>query len=124
MVVGLITLGRGPEAPRGVVPILTAKSTGVTSGSPLQPLYAAIDSHPATGSLSNVNGVLEPGETVQVSPFWTNVSGSALHVHGNGVRPHGPGGARLHDRGRARPTTARSPPAGPPIATARPATAT
>ena len=82
MVVGLITLGRGPEAPRAVVPILTAKSTGVTSGSPLQPLYAAIDSHPATGSVSNVNGFLEPGETVQVSPFWTNVSGSSLTFTG------------------------------------------
>ena len=100
MVVGLITLGRGPEAPRAVVPILTAKSTGVTSGSPLQPLYAAIDSHPATGTVSNANGVLEPGETVQVSPYWTQRSGSSLDLTRNGVRPDGPGGARVHDRGR------------------------
>ena len=92
MVVGLITLGRGPVAPRAVVPILTAESPGVPSGSPLEPLYAAIDSHPATGSVSNVNGFLEPGETVQVSPFWTNVSGSSQTFTGVASNLTGPAG--------------------------------
>ena len=32
----------------------------------------AVDAHAATGSISNTNGVLEPGETVQVAPSWKN----------------------------------------------------
>jgi S-layer homology domain len=32
----------------------------------------AVDAQPATGSISDANGVLEPGETVQVDPSWKN----------------------------------------------------
>ncbi len=32
------------------------------------------DFHAAPGANSNLNGVLEPGETVQIAPFWTNAS--------------------------------------------------
>src|SRR5215831_10953408 len=92
LVVGLFTLGRGHEAPPPAVPILMAKSSGVPAGSPLQPVFAAIDSHQMTGSMSNVNGFLEPGETVQVSPFWTNVSGSALAFTGTASNLTGPAG--------------------------------
>ena len=36
--------------------------------------------------MSNVNGVLEPGETVQISPFWTN-DGNRAGVHGFCLQP-------------------------------------
>ena len=59
----------------------------------MQPAYVAVDAHAVTGSVSNVNGVLEPGETVQISPFWSNIvaisqffTGAATNLTG----PHGP----------------------------------
>jgi streptogramin lyase len=36
------------------------------------PQPASVDAHAVTGTTSNVNGVLEAGETVEVSPSWTN----------------------------------------------------
>jgi plastocyanin len=92
MVVALLTLGRGREAPRDMTPVLMAKSSGVPAGSPLQPLYAAIDSHNAAGVMSNINGFLEPGETVQVDPFWTNVSASPQTFTGTASNLTGPAG--------------------------------
>src|SRR5215472_16121672 len=89
----LLTLGRGQEAPRSPMPILPAQSSGVApGGAALQPLYAAVDSHPATGTNSNLNGFLEPGESVQISPFWTNVSAVAQTFTGTASNLTGPAG--------------------------------
>lgn len=41
---------------------------------PLGPHPMAVDANRVTGSSSNTNGLLEPGETVQVDPFWENDS--------------------------------------------------
>jgi len=38
------------------------------------PQQLQTDFRPAPGSNSNINGVLEPGESVQIAPFWTNAS--------------------------------------------------
>lgn len=46
----------------------------------LQPL--AVDAHAVAGSISNVNGVLEPGETVEVDTTWTNPSTTSQAVTG------------------------------------------
>ena len=88
----LLTLGRGQEAPRSPSLILPASSSAAPSGAALQPLYAAVDSHPATGTSSNLNGFLEPGESVQISPFWTNISGSPQTFTGTASNLTGPAG--------------------------------
>ena len=48
------------------------RRAGYPDGRPM-----AVDAHPASSGTSNVNGVLEPGETVAVEPAWHN--GSPLH---------------------------------------------
>ncbi len=56
--------------------------------------FPTIDAHSATGTSSNLNGVLEPGETVQLEPAWTNVSASSIAgVNGSGNSFTGPAGA-------------------------------
>src|SRR5262245_10943437 len=95
--VGLITVGLGKPPARPVPapssPGLLARSTSAPAGgAPLQPLYAAVDSHPGTGTVSNLNGFLEPGETVQISPFWTNVSGVPQTFAGAATNLTGPPG--------------------------------
>jgi streptogramin lyase len=54
----------------------------------LSGLPMAVDEHNVTGSSSNVNGVFEPGETVEVAPAWHNgdidaqpLSGQASNLH-------------------------------------------
>ncbi len=51
------------------------------------------DFRPAPGSVSNINGVLEPGESVQVAPFWTNASTTPTAFTGAASGLTGPGGA-------------------------------
>ncbi len=53
---------------------------------------ASVDAHPATGTNSNVNGVLEPGETVEVSPSWENTLGGSQSVTGTASTLTGPAG--------------------------------
>ena len=53
-----------------------------------QPL--AVDARTVPGSVSNANGVLEPGETVQVDPSWTNTSGDPQTVTGTATSLAGP----------------------------------
>ncbi|HPC83319.1 MAG TPA: S-layer homology domain-containing protein [Thermoanaerobaculaceae bacterium] len=61
---------------------------------PLATAFPAIDTHSATGTSSNLNGVLEPGETVLFEPSWTNVSASSIAgVTGSGTSFTGPAGA-------------------------------
>ena len=40
------------------------------------------DAHATAGTLSNVNLVLEPGETALINPYWTNISASSLALTG------------------------------------------
>jgi plastocyanin len=72
--------GRGRAAGR-ILALLGVGLAGAASAQPaLQPL--AVDAHPVTGSISNVNGVLEPGETVEVDTTWTNSSITSQTVTG------------------------------------------
>ena len=52
----------------------------------------SVDVHSATGTSSNLNGVLEPGETVQVEPGWRNVTGGSLTLNGTATSITGPAG--------------------------------
>jgi hypothetical protein len=52
-----------------------------------------VDARSGTGSSSNVNGILEPGESVFVDPSWTNFSGGTVHLTGTATALTGPSGA-------------------------------
>jgi len=58
----------------------------------MTPATLAADYAASTGS-SNMNGVLEPGETVLVKPSWTNTGTSAVALSGTASSPAGPSGA-------------------------------
>ena len=60
-------------------------------GPPFEGLSLGVDDHGSGGS-SNLNGILEPGESVVVEPAWKNGSGSALHLTGLVSLFEGPGG--------------------------------
>ena len=51
-----------------------------------------VDAHTATGVLSNLNGVFETGETVQVETSWTNPGASAVSITGLATGFDGPAG--------------------------------
>ncbi|HWZ86661.1 MAG TPA: S-layer homology domain-containing protein, partial [Thermoanaerobaculia bacterium] len=92
--VGLIAAGRDHGAPpvRPTVPLLASARPSAPSGGTLQPLYAAVDYRAVAGSVSNTNGMLEPNETVQVSPFWTNTAGVSQTFTGFASGISGPPG--------------------------------
>ena len=50
-------------------------------GPPLAGVSFGVDDH-GSGGFSNLNGVMEPGESVVVEPAWANGSGSALNLTG------------------------------------------
>ena len=52
----------------------------------------AVDAHAVTGSISNANGVLEPGETVQVDPSWKNTLTDPQTFTGTASNLTGPAG--------------------------------
>jgi hypothetical protein len=52
-----------------------------------------VDARSGSGSSSNVNGILEPGETVFVDPSWTNFAASTVHLTGTATALSGPAGA-------------------------------
>lgn len=73
-------------------PTPTANVTGTPL--PLVPTALAVDAASGTGTISNANGVLEPGERVVVKPSWKNASGSFVSTFGGGgANPTGPVGA-------------------------------
>ena len=91
--VGLIAAGRNFDAPRPTVAMpLLATARRASPSDTLQPLYAAVDYRAVAGSDSNTNGMLEPHETVQVSPFWTNTAGSSQTFTGTASNISGPPG--------------------------------
>jgi hypothetical protein len=51
-----------------------------------------VDSHAATGTSSDVNGLLEPGERVAIEPGWQNVSDSGIPFTGTASNFTGPAG--------------------------------
>jgi len=58
----------------------------------LSPTALAVDADPAAGSSGDLNGVLEPGETVAVTPTWAN-AGASLAATGAASNLVGPAGA-------------------------------
>ena len=66
--IGILAATREPGAAPARAPQLLARADS-PAGSVLQPVAAGVDGHPAAGTDSNVNGALEPGETVQIDPF-------------------------------------------------------
>ncbi len=63
----------------------------ITRG-PLTPQPMDVDANEVAGSGSNVNGVLEPGETVQVAPVWMNTLTSPQSFGGTASNLTGPAG--------------------------------
>ena len=53
----------------------------------------AVDAHSGTGTTSDANGVLEPGETVLVEPSWTYQGNSSKSLTGAASALAGPAGA-------------------------------
>ena len=63
----------------------------ITMG-PLTPQPMAVDAHAVAGTSSNVNGVLEPGETVEVAPAWKNTLVGSQSFTGTASNLTGPVG--------------------------------
>jgi uncharacterized repeat protein (TIGR01451 family) len=68
-------------------------ATATTAVAELTPKSLLVDARTGPGTLSNINGVLEPGETVQIEPAWHNPSSVALTASGLASSFVGPGGA-------------------------------
>ncbi len=69
-------------------------TTGSCSSPPsVVPSGLGVDLHAAPGTASNLNGVLEPGESVRVEPSWHNNSGGSIALTGTAWGFHGPSGA-------------------------------
>jgi hypothetical protein len=58
----------------------------------LAPHPMAVDVNAVTGTSSNTNGVLEPGETIQVAPSWENDQAAAQALTGTASAFTGPPG--------------------------------
>jgi streptogramin lyase len=69
-----------------------ANKIGRVEMSTLAAETASVDANSVTGSSSNVNGVFEPGETVEVSPSWHNTAAGAQSVSGTAATLTGPAG--------------------------------
>jgi streptogramin lyase len=71
---------------------LNANRIGRVTTGPVTPLGMAVDGQGVAGSTSDVNGVLEPGETVQVAPSWKNTSAIPQSFTGTASNLTGPAG--------------------------------
>jgi hypothetical protein len=56
------------------------------------PAALVVDAHSGTGTVSNLNGVFEPGESVAVEPAWQNQEAIPRDVTGAGLSFTGPAG--------------------------------
>jgi hypothetical protein len=65
----------------------------VTTGANAQQAGLLEDAHATGGTISNVNNILEPGETVLVNPSWKNTGASPLALTGTASGFSGPAGA-------------------------------
>ena len=59
----------------------------------MTPAAMSVDAHSAPLSLSNLNGVIEPGEQVMIAPSWTNPTGAPVTFTGTAAGFTGPGGS-------------------------------
>ncbi|MGQ9620455.1 MAG: S-layer homology domain-containing protein [Bacteroidales bacterium] len=59
----------------------------------IEPVGLYVDVHSVPGTSSNLNGILEPGETVLVEPRWMNKTDVAVSLTGTGVFWTGPSDA-------------------------------
>ncbi len=91
LLAGLASVGRERFLATGTAALRTSPSSP-GGGAVLQPVILDVDAHFATGTSSNLNGVLEPGETVQISPSWMNVSGVSQTFTGTASNLSGPAG--------------------------------
>jgi hypothetical protein len=78
----VISWGRDASGDENITARLSSPSAGV----------ADVDARSVAGSSSNVNGILEAGETVQVAPHWKNVLASSFAVTGTASNARGPAG--------------------------------
>ena len=69
----------------------TGPACGVIIGA--EPAGLVEDAHASGGTSSNVNSVLEPGETVLVNPSWKNIGAGPLALTGTASAFLGPAGA-------------------------------
>ena len=69
-----------------------ASQIGQITTGPTTPQPMAVDAHTVSGSVSNANGVLEPGETVQVDPPWMNTLTGSQAFTGTASNLTGPAG--------------------------------
>ncbi len=69
----------------------TGPTCGVIIGA--EPAGLVEDAHASGATSSNVNSVLEPGETVLVNPLWKNITASPLAFTGTASAFSGPAGA-------------------------------
>lgn len=70
----------------------SAEVAGTTAGS-LTTVQVSVDTTAGSGLISNVNGVLEPGEMVAISPSWRNTDTIAHAANGTASAMTGPAGA-------------------------------
>ena len=65
----------------------------ITSGATVQPAGLVEDAHATGSTFSNVNNIIEPGETFLVNASWKNIGASPLALTGAASAFTGPGGA-------------------------------
>ena len=87
----LLVAGLASVRPGQSASVKRAPSTARPSAA-LDPIALDVDVHAVAGTSSNINGVLEPGETVQISPFWMNTQGAGQAFTGTASGLGGPAG--------------------------------
>jgi streptogramin lyase/plastocyanin len=71
---------------------LAFKKIGRITTAAAMPQQIAADANPATGTVSNVNGIFEPGESVQIDPYWKNTLATSQALTGTASGLTGPAG--------------------------------
>jgi streptogramin lyase len=87
---GISLIAAGPDGTVWFSEAFTNKVGRITLGLQAQPMQ--VDAHAVIGTTSNVNGVLEPGETVELSPAWRNDLAGAEAIAGAASALTGPAG--------------------------------
>jgi hypothetical protein len=95
-----ITFTAGPSGVTVLTVVETTIATGCASPAAIANVYINAepaglveDAHASGGTSSNVNNLLEPGETVLVNPSWKNIGASPLALTGTASAFTGPAGA-------------------------------
>jgi len=84
---------QSPVVANGVL-YLADESRHLTAWAPaLTPVAATADGEAVSGSSSNVDGLMEPGETAELAPVWKNFGSGAAAVSGTLAALTGPPGA-------------------------------